>query len=158
HTQPTRSGGIVPAMIGRFEVTLLLGRGGMGEVYLARDPLIDRPVAIKLLAAGREGDAGRRLVREARAAGRLHHPNIVTLFDAGEHDGRPYIAMEYVSGETLRSIIQRQATLPLRRRLELIEGACAGLAHAHRAEVVHLDVKPDNLMLDEAGIVKVLDF
>ncbi|PYR67475.1 MAG: hypothetical protein DMF88_12685, partial [Acidobacteria bacterium] len=158
HTPPTRSGGIVPATIGRFEVTRLLGRGGMGEVYLARDALIDRPVAIKLLGAGHEGDAGRRLVREARAAGRLHHPNIVTVFEAGEHDGRPYIAMEYVSGETIGSLIRRHALLSLRRRLEMIEGACAGLAHAHREGVIHLDIKPDNLMLDDDGIVKVLDF
>src|SRR6185436_4470885 len=92
------------------------------------------------------------------AAGRLRHPNIVTIFDAGQHEGTPYIAMEYVPGETLRSVIKRRAELPLPRRLELIEGACAGLAHAHRAGVVHLDVKPDNLMLDDSGIVKVLDF
>ena len=148
-----------PVEIGRYQVIRILGRGGMSEVYLARDPLLERDVAVKLIAGELDDDAARkRVVREARAAGRLRHPNIVTIFDAGEHDGRPYIAMEYVPGETLRSIIQRQATLPLHRRLELIEGACAGLAHAHRADVVHLDIKPDNLMLDEAGIVKVLDF
>ena len=148
-----------PMSIGRYEVLRLLGRGGMGEVHFARDPVLDRNVAVKLIARDVDDDAARkRLVREARAAGRLQHPNIVTIFDAGEHDGRSYIAMEYVPGETLRSLIRRRAPLPLRRRLELIEGACAGLAHAHRAGVVHLDIKPDNLMLDETGVVKVLDF
>jgi len=80
------------------------------------------------------------------------------VHDYFEHEGTPYIAMEYVPGETLRSVIKRQAELPLPRRIELVEGACAGLAHAHQAGVVHLDVKPDNLMLDDSGIVKVLDF
>jgi serine/threonine-protein kinase len=148
-----------PERIGRFEVTRLLGRGGMGDVYLARDPVLDRPVAIKLIGGGLEDErARRRLVREARTAGRLRHPNIVTVFEVGEHDNGSFIAMEYVPGETLGSIIRRRAPLSLRRRLEMIEGACAGLSHAHRAGVVHLDIKPDNLMLDDAGIVKVLDF
>jgi serine/threonine protein kinase len=98
------------------------------------------------------------VVQEARAAGRLRHPNIVTIFDAGEDRGRSFIVMEYVPGETLRAVIQSRAPLPLTRRLEYIEGACAGLAHAHRSGVVHLDIKPDNLMLDESGVVKVLDF
>src|SRR5688572_17493421 len=145
--------------IGRYELLRLIGRGGMGEVHFARDTVLDRNVAVKLIARDLEDDPARkRLVREARAAGRLRHPNIVTIFDAGEHDGRSYIVLEYVPGETLRSLIRRQAPLPLRRRLELIEGACAGLAHAHRAGVVHLDIKPDNLMLDESGVLKVLDF
>ena len=145
--------------IGRYHVARLLGRGGMAEVYLARDPVLDREVAVKLIAGPMDENTGRRrLIREARAAGRLQHPNIVTIFDAGEHEGRPYIAMEYVSGETLRSLIQRRVPMPLRQRLQLFEGACAGLAHAHRAGVVHLDIKPDNLMVDESGTAKVLDF
>jgi eukaryotic-like serine/threonine-protein kinase len=148
-----------PAMIGRYQVRRLHGRGGMGEVFLAHDPVLDREVAVKLISGDLESTRSQeRLVREARAAGRLKHPNIVTIFDAGEHDGRPFIAMEFVRGETLGSLIRRQAPLSLSRRLELIEGACAGLAHAHRAGVVHFDIKPDNLMLDESGTVKVLDF
>jgi serine/threonine-protein kinase len=149
----------VPATIGRYEVLRLLGRGGMGEVYLARDPVLDRQVAVKLISGGVDSAKSKeQLVREARAAGRLRHPNIVTIFDSGEHDGRPFIAMEYVRGETFGNLIHRQAPIALARRLELVEGACAGLAHAHQAGVVHLDIKPDNLMLDESGIVKVLDF
>jgi serine/threonine-protein kinase len=148
-----------PERIGRFEVERLIGRGGMGQVYLARDPVIGRRVAIKLIASGVENEtARRRLVREARTAGRLRHPNIVTVFEAGEHQDQPFIAMEFVPGRTLRSLIAGRAPLSLRRRLEMVEGACAGLAHAHREGVVHLDIKPDNLILDESGVVKVLDF
>ena len=156
---PTSMGARQPAAISRYEVVRLLGRGGMGEVYLARDPVLDRDIAVKLIGGELDDDMARRyLVKEARAAGRLRHPNIVTIFDAGEHHGRLFIAMEYVPGETIRTIIQSRAALPLGRRLEFIEGACAGLAHAHRAGVIHLDIKPDNLMLDENGVVKVLDF
>jgi hypothetical protein len=148
-----------PTRIGRFEVERLIGRGGMGDVYLARDPVIDRPVAIKLIGHAVENEtARRRLVREARTAGRLRHPNIVTIFESGEHQEQPFIAMEYVPGETLRHVIGRRDPISMRRRLEMIEGACAGLAHAHRSGVVHLDIKPDNLILDETGVVKVLDF
>jgi serine/threonine-protein kinase len=148
-----------PDLIGRYRVIRLLGRGGMSDVYLARDPMLERDIAVKLIAGELDDEvARRRLVREASAAGRLRHPNIVTIFDAGEYDGRPYIAMEHVAGETLRALIQRRTPMPLRRRLELIEHACAGLAHAHRVGVVHLDIKPDNLIVDESGVLKVLDF
>src|SRR5688572_19119126 len=148
-----------PDVIGRYRVIRLLGRGGMSDVYLARDPMLERDIAVKLIAGEIDDDvARRRLVREASTVGRLRHPNIVTIFDAGEHDGRPFIAMEYVPGETMRAPIHRRAPLPLRRRLELIEDACAGLAHAHRLGVVHLDIKPDNLIVDETGVLKVLDF
>jgi hypothetical protein len=145
--------------IGRYEVRRLLGAGGMGQVYLAYDPTLDREVAVKLIG-GELDNAGarRRLVQEARAAGRLRHPNIVTIFDAGEHEGNPYIAMEYVGGQTIRSLIARRDALTLGRRLDLMAGACAGLAHAHRANVIHLDIKPDNLMVDAHGVLKVVDF
>jgi serine/threonine-protein kinase len=148
-----------PAAIGRYQVVRLIGRGGMGDVYLARDPVLERDVAVKLIRGELETAwSHERLVREARAVARLRHPNIVTVFDAGEFGDRFFIAMEVVRGETLGSLIRRQAPLSLARRLELIEGACAGLAHAHREGVVHFDIKPDNLMLDDSGVVKVLDF
>jgi len=144
--------------IGRFETVRLLGRGGMGEVYLARDPLIERLVAVKVLAASFDAAARERFTREARAAGRLDHEHIVTIFDVGEHDGRPFIAMEYVPGETLGALIRRPAPPPRRELLALLDDACAGLAFAHRAGVVHLDVKPDNLIRHEDGRLKILDF
>ena len=144
--------------VDRFETVKLLGRGGMGEVYLARDPLIDRLVAVKLLSAAFDAEARERFTREARAAGRLQHEHIVTIFDVGEHGDRPFIAMEYVPGETLRSLIRREPPRPLVEMLRLIEDACVGLAFAHRSGVVHLDVKPENLLRRSDGRLKILDF
>ena len=148
-----------PERIGRYHVGRLLGRGGMSEVYLARDPVLERDIALKFLAEEIDDPGARdRLAQEARAAGRLRHPNIVTIFDVGEQDGRSFIAMEYVPGETLGRLIRNDTVMPLSRKLELFEGVCGGLAHAHRAGVIHLDIKPDNLILDETGILRVLDF
>ena len=113
--------------IGRFETVRLLGRGGMGEVYLARDPLIDRLVAVKLLSAAFDAVARDRFTREARAAGRLAHDHIVTIFDVGEHQGQPFIAMEYIPGETLAELIARRASLPLTRKLAMMTEVCGGL-------------------------------
>ncbi len=145
--------------IGRHEVVRLLGQGGMGSVYLARDPVIGRSVAIKLISQGLDDPRAReRVAREAKAAGHLHHPNIVTVFDVGEHDGQLFIAMEYVHGESLAALLRKRALKSLPERLVLMEEACAALAYAHRAGTVHLDVKPDNLMINEEGHLKVLDF
>jgi serine/threonine protein kinase len=149
----------LPKLIHRYEVVERLGRGGMGEVYLARDPILDRNVAIKVLRAGFEDDELReRFAREAKSAARLAHVNIVTIFDVGEHAGMPYIAMEYVRGEALSQIIQRKTDLPLGTKLNYIDELCAGLAHAHRAGIVHRDIKPANLMLSADGTLKILDF
>jgi predicted Ser/Thr protein kinase len=146
------------SVVGRFETVRLLGRGGMGEVYLARDPLIDRLVAVKVLSAAFDTAARERFTREARAAGRLHHENIVTIFDVGEYRGRRFIAMEYVPGETLATLIYQEPALDQTEMLRLIEDACVGLAFAHQAGVVHLDVKPENLIRRADGRLKVLDF
>ncbi len=147
-----------PERLDRFDIIQLLGRGGMGEVYLARDPLIDRLVAIKLLAAAFDARARARFTREARAAGGLQHENIVTVFDVGEHENRPFIAMEYVPGDTVASLIRREPPRPLPEMLRLVEDACVGLGFAHRAGVVHLDVKPENLIRRTDGRLKVVDF
>jgi serine/threonine-protein kinase len=148
-----------PATVGRYHIERLIAHGGMGSLYLARDPVIDRPVAIKLLREGFD-DAGarERFAREARSAGRLHHPNIVTVFDVGEHLDRPFIAMEYVAGETLAQLIKRRAIGRLWQKLAILEDVCAALHFAHGAGIVHRDIKPANVMLDESGLVKILDF
>jgi serine/threonine-protein kinase len=131
----------------------------MGSLFLARDPAIDRLVAIKLLRHGLDTEALReRFSREARAAGRLRHTHIVTIFDVGEHDGTPFIAMEFLAGETVAELIRNGARLSLSRRLRLLEELCDGLSYAHRAGLVHRDIKPANLMVDADGVLKILDF
>src|SRR5690606_38898307 len=95
---------------------------------------------------------------EARAAARLRHPNIVTIFDVGEHDGQPFIAMEYIQGKTLAEVVRGNVPLPLVRKLELMEALCDGLGFAHKSGIIHRDVKPANLMLDADGSLKILDF
>jgi TPR repeat protein len=147
-----------PASIGRYQVIRTLGEGGMGSVFLATDPAIDRQVALKLMRAGfNSGSLRERFAREARAVGRLHHPNIVTIFEFGEHQGEPFIAMEYVEGETLSSLVGR-SDVSLSQIVGLMDGLCAGLHYAHRAGIIHRDIKPVNVMVDTEGIVKILDF
>ena len=146
-------------MIGRYEIVSRLGQGGMGSLFLAKDPKIGRLVAIKLVRADFDSvEARQRFAREAQSAGTLRHPNIVTIFDVDEFGGLPYIAMEYVDGETLGEIIRRKAPVAITKRLQWMEELCAGLAYAHRQGVVHRDVKPANLMLDNEGALKILDF
>ena len=148
-----------PATVGRYHIERLIAHGGMGSLYLARDPAIDRLVAIKLLRDGFDDAAVReRFAREARSAGRLHHPNIVTVFDVGEHQDRPFIAMEYVSGETLAQLIKRGAIGRLWQKLAILEDICSALHYAHGAAIVHRDIKPANVMVDDTGLVRILDF
>jgi serine/threonine-protein kinase len=146
--------------IGRYEIQHRLGKGGMGSLYLARDPGLDRLVAIKLLKDDYLDDQEfrERFAREARALARLRHPNIVVVYDFGEHDGRPFMAMEYIDGETLRQRLARTPPLKIALGLALVEDLCAGLANAHDAGIVHRDIKPDNIMVDRQGVVKLLDF
>src|SRR5262250_121884 len=148
-----------PKNISRYQVMQHLATEGMGSVYLARDPAIDRLVAIKLLKEGFDNaELRERFMREARSAGRLRHVNIVTIFDVGEHDNQPFIAMEYVEGETLYALIKQKAALSIGRKLEMIDQLCAGLQYAHRGGIVHRDIKPKNVMVDADGVLKVLDF
>ena len=149
----------LPTTIGRYEVVSRLGQGGMGSLYLAKDPKIGRLVAIKLVRQEFDSpEARQRFAREAQSAGTLRHPNIVTIFDVDEHDGLPFIAMEYIDGETLGEVVKRKALLPVARRLQWVEDLCAGLAYAHRQGVIHRDIKPANLMVDTEGSLKILDF
>jgi eukaryotic-like serine/threonine-protein kinase len=145
---------------GRYRIERVLGSGGMAIVYLARDLELDRPVAVKLLAENLAGDEAfrERFLREARHAAALSHPNVAAVFDAGEEDERPYIVMEYLDGETLAEVIARRGPLEPAEAVELALQACAGLEHAHRAGLVHRDVKPQNLLLGGDGAMKLVDF
>ncbi len=146
-----------PSVIGKYRIEGRLGQGGMGAVYLARDPRIGRLVALKVLRVDNE-EMRNRFELEAQSAGRLKHPNIVTIYDYEEYDGNPCLAMEYVEGHTLADMIQRGDPLPFGQRLDFVEQVCRGLACAHAAGIVHRDIKPSNLMVDQHGVMKILDF
>jgi len=158
-TEPTAP---LPAgtRLAHYEVIRVLGTGGMGTVYLARDTALDREVAVKVLRPEVAGDPALRdrFVREARAAARVSHPNLTHVYFVGEADGRPYFAMEYCPGTTLEAAIRENGPFPLEKGLDLLEQAARGLAAAHGAGVVHRDVKPSNLMVLPDGRVKVTDF
>ena len=145
--------------IGTYQLLSLLGKGGMGEVYLAHDLKLRRKVAIKILPKQFLQDAMRvkMFEREAHAASALNHPNIITIFDIGQSDGAHFIAAEYIEGETLRQRIKSSA-LPLRETLDIAVQTASALAAAHEAGIVHRDIKPENVMLRRDGYVKVLDF
>lgn len=145
---------------GRYELQELAGSGGMSSVYRAYDRLLERPVAIKVLHEqySKDPEYVERFRREAQAIARLSHPNIVTVIDRGEHEGRQYIVFEHVAGENLKEAVQRLGPLPVGRALALAHQAARGLAFAHQHGVVHRDVKPHNVLIDAEGTAKVTDF
>jgi eukaryotic-like serine/threonine-protein kinase len=145
--------------IGHYEIVGLLGRGGMGEVYLAKDGRLKRRIALKLLPSDYTRDRARlrRFQQEAQAASALNHPNIVTIHEIGEVDGQHFIVNEFIDGETLRQRLHR-ARLGLQEALEIAIQVASALAAAHQAGIVHRDIKPENIMLRPDGYVKVLDF
>lgn len=145
--------------IGHYEILEKLGTGGMGVVWKARDHVLDRLVAIKVLPEARVEDAQRRqrFVQEAKAASALNHPNIVTIYEAGSEAGQDYLVMEFIKGRTLAELIQR-GPLKTGEVLRLASQMAAALAAAHAAHIVHRDIKPGNIMVTETGLVKVLDF
>jgi serine/threonine-protein kinase len=149
----------VGTKLGRYEIREQLGAGGMGEVYLAQDTMLDRKVALKILppALAEDKDRMNRFVREAKLASALNHPNIITIHEIGEIDGVHFIATEFIEGETLTAQLQRDS-LSLKATLEISLQVASALDAAHRAGIVHRDIKPDNIMVREDGIVKVLDF
>ncbi|WP_394831914.1 serine/threonine-protein kinase [Pendulispora rubella] len=142
---------------GRYVLGRRIGMGGMGELYLAHDTTLDRKVALKVLRRSPDGQATEHLLREARAAATLSHPNVVTIYDVGEHEGVPFLAMEYIAGRSLRDYVG-EATPDLDRRIGWMGEVARGLAAAHQAGLVHGDVKPENVMVADDGAVKILDF
>ena len=165
HVLPVEDGVRMPASIGRYELLEPIGRGAMGNVYLGRDPLINRILALKAIDltmgydnASCEGTA-ETFLREATIAGSLSHPNIVTIFDVGESEGLAYIAMEYVRGHHLSEFAANDRLLPVDTVLDLIARAADALEYAHRRNVVHRDIKPANIMYDSlSNNLKITDF
>ena len=147
-------------LTGRYRLVEPLASGGMGTVWSAHDETLDRPVAVKLLSESAAADAElrERFLREGRFAAQLAHANVVAVYDTGEQDGRPYIVMECVDGESLAEVVRRRGPLPSEDVVELGGQACAGLEHAHARGLVHRDVKPQNLLLRDDGTLKVADF
>jgi serine/threonine-protein kinase len=147
--------------IGRYRILGELGRGAMGVVYKAEDPNLDRVVALKTIIVDQDAEGRaeyhRRFILEAKAAGKLNHPNIVTTFDCGEHDGLAYLAMELMKGKDLRSRLLKEP-IPAAEAVEIARQVAEGLAYAHERGVVHRDIKPGNIMINKRGGVKIMDF
>ena len=148
--------------LGRYELLAELGQGAMGVVYKALDPVLDRVVAIKTinltLPKDELADYEARFYQEARAAGGLNHPNIVTIYDIGKSERLAYMAMEFLEGEELRSILSSKEALPVTLALDIAIQVADGLAYAHDRQVVHRDIKPANIMIVRDGLVKITDF
>jgi serine/threonine protein kinase len=151
---------------GRYQLVSLLGKGGMGDVYRATDTVLHRPVALKLLRyvadpdsveTPKSRDGAARILREARLAAGLSHPNAISIFDVGEVEGVPFLAMEFVPGKTLRAYIG-DPQIPLTRRIGWLADIARALGAAHDLGFVHRDIKPENVMVRDDGVVKVLDF
>lgn len=148
--------------LGRYEILSPIGKGAMGVVYRAVDPMLQRTVAVKTINLFLDDDElaeyEARFFQEAKAAGRLNHPNIVTIYDAGKEGQVAYMAMEFLEGRELKSLLAGRKPLPLSQALDIAAQVADGLAYAHRNDVVHRDIKPANLMVLESGLVKIMDF
>jgi hypothetical protein len=149
-----------PTKIGKYDVIDVIGRGGMGVVYEATDPFLNRRVAIKMMTGGfaNKPDLLKRFFREAQSTGSLQHPNIVTVFELGDHAGSPYLVMEFLEGQSLDAIISSRRELSILEKIQPILGVCHGLSHAHQRGIVHRDIKPANIMVSKEGVVKIVDF
>lgn len=148
------------AFADHFAVESLLGRGGMGNVYKAREHALDRYVALKVVPEHRSGDEQfiERFRREARIAARLRHPRIVSVHEVGTAGSFPYFSMDYIEGSTLRSLVERRHVLPDEDAISIVVEICRAVAHAHGKGIIHRDLKPENVMIDTEGDVFVMDF
>ncbi len=147
--------------IGKYEIVRPLGKGAMGQVYLAHDTVLDRDVALKVMVAqiADDPELKARFEREAKAVAKMTHRNVVTVFDLGSHeDGSPYIAMELLRGQDLQKAVRQTPPMSLEQKVTVIVQVLAGLAHAHQAGIVHRDIKPANIFIQEDGSVKIMDF
>jgi len=147
--------------IGKYHILELVGEGAMGVVYKARDSVLDRTVAVKVMndAIARSDELRTRFLREAQAAASLQHPNVVSIYDLGEVDGHLYIAMEYVPGADLETIVRdKDAPLTLQQKLDIVIDVLTGLSFAHKRGIVHRDIKPANIRISEDGRAKIMDF
>lgn len=151
-----RTSSLIGQTLDRYEIIDELGRGGQGTVYLARDRKLDRPVALKTLR-NKEQQAG-QLAHEARIVSKLSHPNIIALYDSGEHKGLPYLVYAHIQGETLAQLLKREQHLSGTRAAEIASDLLEGLDYAHREQVLHLDIKPGNVMLSHRGPAMLMDF
>ena len=144
----------------RYEIKKLIGEGGMANVYLGYDTILERDVAIKVLRGDLADDEKfvRRFRREAQSASLLNHPNIVQIYDVGEDDGNFYIVMEYIKGQTLKQIIKKRGHLSLAETIDIMSQLTDGLSHAHESYIIHRDIKPQNIMVLDDGMVKITDF
>lgn len=145
---------------GRYEIVKSIGEGGMANVYLANDKILDRKVAIKVLRGDLANDEKfiRRFQREAQSVANLSHPNIVEVYDVEEEEGQHYIVMEYIEGKTLKQLLQKRGSLTLSEVIDIMLQLTDGLAHAHDAYIIHRDIKPQNIMIQDDGLVKITDF
>ena len=145
--------------VGRYTIMKLIGSGGMGDVYLAEDTELNRKAALKFQSGSDSVDPALKghFIQEAQLAASLNHPNIVTIYEVGEYRDRPFIAMEYVDGDTLQELIDSEE-LPLENSIDAVIQICDGLSEAHRAGLVHQDIKPSNIFIDKSGRVRILDF
>ena len=159
-SDPLASAADEPLIAGRYRILKLVGRGGMGAVYRARDTELDEDVALKVLSDELAGSPALidRFRREVKLARRVTHENVARMFDIGEHAGARFLTMEFIEGESLGDLLERTGRLPVGKVLELARAICAGLSAAHRAGVVHRDLKPDNVMLGRDGRVLITDF
>ena len=144
----------------RYEIVKTIGEGGMANVYLAKDTILDRKVAIKVLRGDLSSDEKfiRRFEREALSVSNLSHQNIVEVYDVGEEGDQHYIVMEYIEGKTLKQLLQKRGTLTLSEVIDIMNQLTDGLAHAHNAYIIHRDIKPQNIMIEDDGLIKITDF